>query len=83
MDINAARVNALVKPLRTIALSPESKQQELRGQLRSLANDVRSSGREDLIRWVDRAESAPDGHADEPLDELVRILAAEERELSE
>jgi hypothetical protein len=81
MDVTAARVNALVRPLRTIALDPASKQEELRGQLRSLANDVRALGREDLVRWTDRAEASPDGHADEPLAELVQILAAEEREL--
>lgn len=82
MDVTATRVHALVRPFRTIALDPASKQQELRRQLRSLAHDVRSLGREDLTRWIERAESAPDGYADEPLAELAQILTEEERELS-
>ncbi|MFJ4295669.1 hypothetical protein [Curtobacterium sp. NPDC089689] len=75
MDITRERVTALIGPLRAIAMDQPDKQRLTRAQLEALTADVAATGRQDWIAIVDAANQAPDGHADEPLEALIRHLS--------
>lgn len=74
MNDIAKRAAALIQPLRAIGIGQPEEERETLRQLLLLAGDVRATGQDDLIRFVDEAVRAAPGHQDEPLSALVETL---------
>lgn len=74
MEITRARVHALIHPLRVVDVDQPEQQRATREQLRLLTADVEATGRADWIAIMDAANRASDGHADEPLEALIKLL---------
>lgn len=74
MEITKDRVQSLIGPLRAIAMDQPAVQAATRQRLRDLTADVDASGHPEWIEILAAANSAEDGHADEPLQVLIADL---------
>lgn len=74
MEITKDRVQSLIGPLRAIAMDQPAVQEATRQRLRDLTADVDASGHPEWIKILAAANSAEDGHADEPLQALISDL---------